>query len=162
MRAMRPAPDITRDPGALDDEGTLRVPLPLAALMVFEARYLIMLPLAALTDFLSRGAGMGDPVLPPWLLLPASLPALAVLVAWARRRPRAGRLARAAWARGRGLLAGGAVLDLALLAPVAAGGGLPGTLVILMALGSLYGLIYLLRSTRVPAVFADFPETEGR
>ena len=164
---MRHSPDIILDPNAYNDDGLLRAPMPLVLVMVYQARYLLILPLAALTDFLGRGPmgaalGAGDPVLPPWVLLPASLPALAVIAAWARRQPKAGRMVRWLWRRGRGLLVAGAALDLALMVPVAVGGGLPVTAVILMALAGFYSLLYLIRSRRLPAVFADFPEPDGK
>lgn len=147
------------------DQGVLRVSRGTWLAMLFLCRQLGLIVVVAVSSMAARRRGLdltglgllaGDPV-----LILASVPALAVVVAASRRVPVAGRIARAVWARGRWLLMLSALLDLLLTylrLPVRLS---QLSLAYLAApLVDCYLLVYLAGSRRVIDTFAEFPPVE--
>jgi len=156
-------PPYSFNPNQYDDDGSLRIGLLLWLTLLIINRHLLLLIIAAISAFVGAGRGLDTGALsmlyssPVFLL--ASLLALPVLVAAIRRSPKAGRLPRHIWRHGRGLLLAATCSDLGLLAF-----GLLARHIAVDESHTLWGIIdaymiaYLIRSRRVAAVFADFPE----
>jgi len=154
------------DLGDYTDQGVLRVSKGMWLAMLFLCRQIGLIAVVAVSSMTARrrgvdlsGLGMlaGDPV-----LIVASIPTLAVVVAASRRVPGAGRVVRAIWAQGRWLLILSALLDLVrvyLRLPVRLS-QLPLTS-LAAPLVDLYLLFYLARSRRVIDTFAAFPPEES-
>jgi len=140
------------------DDGTLRVPGLIVAVILFLSRHLLLIVMGGISSF--KGAEVsGIPGLysHPLLLL-ASIPALLVLVAMFRRIASGGALPRAIWRAGRWLLCLAAAFDIA-LALALADFRVDRTSAIHIALmiADAYIVVYLLRSERARDTFADFP-----
>jgi len=151
---------------AYDDDGTLLPGWVLWLVILFLCRHLLILGLGALSTFVGAGRGIegqatGFMYSDPRLLI-ASLPALLVLAAAMRRHPAAGLWARRIWHRGRPLLAMAALCDLAIRGAAWASAHVAlSEMQLAMALADIYVVVYLYRSRRVAAVFADFPAPPG-
>lgn len=154
-------------PHDFTEDGVLRIRFLLWAVMLFLNRHLILLVFGAVTSLVGSRFGLDSSGLvrlysSPWFLL-ANLPAVAVLFAALRRDPKAGRLIRSIWQHGRGLLAMSAGFDLALL--IALGALTRFDINLLHILGGIldsYVILYLIRSARARARFADFPAEGGK
>lgn len=92
----------------------------------------------------------------------AALPAIAVVVAYLRRRPEAGKWPRRVWANGRIWLIASAVANLvvALVAIVLAPSQGAGIVLPLMVCGAAWTLWYLVVAHRVRDTFMDFPTAD--
>jgi len=137
-------------------------PLLWLALIVLN-RHLLFLALAGVSAFVGSRRGLGSDALSMFYSSPrfliGSLPALPILIAAIRRGPKAGKLPRWFWRHGRHWLLSAAIFDLALLATsLITGHRALNEWIGLWAITDLYIIAWLLRSQRLPAVFADFPE----
>lgn len=138
------------DPDCYDEHFALRVPLPLWLVMAFAVHPQILLLLGHLPQGGTEFAYLTRLVDAPALL--GTLPAIAVLVAAARRRPAAGAALRWLWRRGAWLLLASlaANFSLCLASPHGLWHGLR------MA-GDLAAAATVLGVARVRDTFADFP-----
>ena len=150
------------NPAEYDDDGTLRIGQLLWLTMLYLSRHLLLLMIGAVSSLIGSRNGLDSSALatlysaPQFLL--ASLPALLLIAAAIRRSPRAGKLPRWVWRHGKWWLLAAAIIDLLLLGIALTSGhqhlnelhGLWGVI-------DLYVLAYVLRSRRLPLVFADFP-----
>ena len=146
-----------------EEDGTLRVGLLLWGVIFYASRHILLLLLGALSAFIGARSGLDTKavgvLLSSPLFLPASIPAAVVLGMAVRRRPKAGRWLRACWAQGRWCLLAAIALDLLLLIAHRFTTYPHGITVFsaAWALADVYVAMYLMRSVRVRAVFADFP-----
>lgn len=151
------------NPAQYDDDGTLRIgPLLWLALIILN-RHLLFLALAGVSAFVGSRRGLGADALsmfyssPRFLL--GSLPALPILIAAIRRGPKAGALPRWFWRHGRHWLLAATGIDLGLLiTSLISGHRELNEWIGLWGITDLYIIVWLLRSQRLAAVFADFPE----
>lgn len=155
------------NPAQYDDDGTLRVGALLWLTLVFLNRHLLFLALAGVSAFVGSRRGLGSDALsmfyssPRFLL--GSLPALPILIAAIRRGPKAGALPRWFWRHGKPWLLAAAILDLLLLiTSLVSGHRALNEWIGLWGISDLYIIAWLLRSQRLPAVFADFPESSSK
>ncbi len=147
-------------PHRYSDTLVLRVPPALWLAMLVLVRHLILLGVSFLPTMGQEVLFLRGLVRPEYLI--ADLIALPVLIAAARRRPEAGPVWRAVWARGRTLLSASA-----LAFPVIALGGLLASgrpLVLALdgglvagVLASLLVVAYLWRSPLARDCFREFP-----
>lgn len=140
-------------PDAYDEHFALRVPAVLWLVMAWAVHPLILLALGHLPQSGNEFAYVARLVEAPALL--ATLPAVVVLVAAARRRPAAGVLTRGTWRHGRWLLLIALVANFSLCLPHPHGAWLALRMGADVAAASA-----LLTVARVRDTFADFPVDE--
>lgn len=146
------------------DDGTLKIPLILWAVMIYLSRHLGLVLLGGLSTFMSSRMGVDvsgiSSLYSGPLFMLASIPALLVLIASLRRAARAGRVIRTLWRYGRWLLMAAALAELAILIIQVASAHTHikfNELHLLAAILDLYIVWYLLKSRRARDTFADFP-----
>jgi len=150
------------NPSHYDDDGTLRIGPLLWLTLVILNHHLLFLALAGVSAFVGSRRGLGSDALSmfyssPYLLL-GSLPALPILIAAIRRSPKAGPLPRWFWRHAKHWLLAAAIIDLSLLIISLIGGHRPlNEWIGLWGITDLYIITWLLRSQRLPAILADFP-----
>jgi len=155
------------NPAHYDDDGALRIGPLLWLTLVILNRHLLFLALAGVSAFVGSRRGMGSDALSMFysspLFLLGGLPALPILIAAIRRGPKAGPLPRWFWRHGKHWLLAAAVLDLALLGISLISGHRPlNEWIGLWGITDLYIIVWLLRSRRLSAVLADFPEASKK
>lgn len=146
-----------------DDNLVLRVPPMLWLAMLFLVRHPILIGITFLPtsgDTLEYLRSLVEPI-----SLAADLPALVVLITATRRRPEAGAITRAIWAKGRWLLAASAILDGALGTHALLTAGphqsmITGQIIVATLVMDLWIVIWLASARLMRDLFADFPPPE--
>lgn len=88
----------------------------------------------------------------------AALPAVALFLAWTKRRPGAGRTARWVWHRGRMLMMLSALCNLiTAVIPMLPGHSGFSFIALIQILATIGVMFYIMRSVRVRDTFQDFP-----
>lgn len=154
------------DPTAYDRYFCLKVPFHLIVVMAFAARHLLIVFLAynpspkMATSFSFLQAYQNP------LFIAADLPALLLLIAWAKRLPASGKAWRTIWKHGRLLLTLTFLAQAALLVTLNGHdiwhtyGLSTSQRFVIFNLGmTALAIYYLWRVTLVREVFADFPES---
>jgi glucan phosphoethanolaminetransferase (alkaline phosphatase superfamily) len=156
-------------PDAYDRHLALKPSLLLILVMFYSARHLLLVLLAYNpSPKMAAAFAVLQPFASPYFVL-ADIPALLVLLAWAKRVPESKALWRALWRSGRILLSLGVMMHFALLFALE-GRGIWGAYflsqherLVLVNLGfDLLVVYYLWRSARVADVFADFPSAPAK
>jgi hypothetical protein len=88
----------------------------------------------------------------------SALPALAIVAAWIRRHPSAGRLPRLVWANGKSLLVFSATLNVFLIVWSIVERKLISNFDLIQIVVSFYCLLYVIRSERLRDTFLSFPD----
>lgn len=144
----------------------LKVPVPLALVMLYIVRHLFIIFLAfnPLPKLSAAFSALQPLVSSPAVLL-TGVPGFLVLLAWAKREPSATPGWRWIWSRGRGLLTAALLAHFLVLAVIHGPDALKGfeyryeARLVIVNLGvDLLLIYYLWRFSIVRDVFADFPE----
>jgi hypothetical protein len=153
------------NPSHFHDDGSLKVSALLWLIVLYLSRHLLVLMVGGLSTFMGSRSGLDTSGLSILYsspaFLPASLPALVVLVARLRRVAGAGSFVRWVWRGGRYWLIAAALIDLTTLAVHWTLGWLGTTqMQVAGAFVDAYIMVYLVRSRRARDLFRDFPTAQ--